>query len=226
MKTACKTEGSQTSFIVTDVEPAYLDAVRGLYYGPIAGGFGKTYPADTPHLEHIYRNFEQSAQEMVLQAARVHPVEWDKALSAFLQAIEGANINWWLTGSAALAVRGLDILPGDLDLVVDDAGASKLGELLLDHLVEPLQPSPGWIWNWFGRAFWYARLEWVGRVNASADSPQLVDFGPAAAKRLEVVEWRGKEIRLPPLDLQLEVSRRRGLPERAEKISRFLSGDQ
>jgi hypothetical protein len=222
MKTLCKTEGTTTSFIIADVESAYQDAVRSLYYSPVIDGFAKTYPSDTPNLDRIYLNFERYAQEMVLQTARIHLVEWDKSLSAFLQAIEGSSIDWWLTGSTALALRGLDIAPGDLDLVVDDTSASKLGELLLDYLVEPMQPSPGWIWNWFGRAFLYARLEWVGKVNDSADSPLVGDFGPAAAKRLEVVNWRGKDIRVPPLDLQLEVSRRRGLVERAEKISRFL----
>jgi hypothetical protein len=48
---------------------------------------------------------------MVLQMAQVQPVPWDKVLSAFLQIIEGQPINWWLAGSAALTVRGLDITP-------------------------------------------------------------------------------------------------------------------
>jgi hypothetical protein len=222
MKTICKIKGQNTAFIFSDVEPEYHDILRNLYYSPVEEGFAKVYPSDTPNLDRIYLNFERYAQEMVLQAARIHPVEWDKSLSVFLQVIEGSNVDWWLAGSAALAVRGLDIVPADLDLVVDDTSASKLGELLLDYLIEPIQPSPGWIWNYFGRAFLYARLEWVGGVNEGADSPQVSDFGPTAAKRLEVVNWRGKDIRVPPLDLQLEVSKRRGLVERAEKINRFM----
>jgi hypothetical protein len=227
MKTICKTREHHTAFIFSDVEPEYHAVLRNLYYSPVEEGFAKIYPSDTPNLDRIYLNFERYAQEMVLQAARVRPVEWENSLSAFLQIIEGSSVDWWLTGSAALAVRGIDVVPGDLDLVVDDRTAFNLGELLLDYLVEPMQPSPGWIWNWFGRAFLHARLEWVGGVNESADSPQVSDFGPTAAKRLEVVNWRGKEIRVPPLDLQLEVSKRRGLTERAEKTSRFLlNGNQ
>jgi hypothetical protein len=226
MKTLRKTEGTSVLFIFTDVEPAYHDAVRNLYYTPVEYGFAKKYPADTPNLDRIYLNFERHAQEMVLQAARIRCAEWERSLSAFLQIIEGSSIDWWLTGSAALAVRGLDIAPGDLDLVVDDASASRLGELLLDYLVEPMQPSTGWIWNWFGRAFLYARLEWVGGVNESADDPHISDFGPTAAKRLEVINWHGSAIRVPPLDLQLEVSKRRGLVERVEKINKFLQNDK
>jgi hypothetical protein len=34
-----------------------------------------------------------------------------------------ASGDWWLTGSDALAVRGVDVSPRDLDVVTDAAGA-------------------------------------------------------------------------------------------------------
>ena len=221
MRTIRKTEGNITSFIIADLEPAYEDAVRELYYSLVEGGFAKRYPADTPHLDRIYRNFEQYAEEMVFQTAQIHPVPWDNALSAFLQIIEGRKIDWMLVGSAALAIRGMDITPRDLDLVVDNASAIELGELLMDYLIEPVLPSPGWIGDYFGRAFLHARLEWVGGVHDSVDTHDVTDFGPIAAERHEVVNWCGNEIRVPPLELQLEVSKRRGLVDRVEKIAKW-----
>lgn len=223
MRTICKSEGTTTSFIITDLDLAYHDAVRELYYTPVEDGFAKSYPADTPHLDHIYRNFEQYAEEMVLQAAQVHPVPWDEALLAFLQIVEDKRVTWWLVSSAALAVRGLDITPRDLDLVVDDASAPKLGALLLGYLVEPVLPCTGWIANWFGRALLHARLEWIGGVHDHVDTPNVSDFGPTAANRREVVNWHGKGIQVPPLDLQLDVCRRRGLVETVEEIEGLLS---
>jgi hypothetical protein len=222
VKTIRKREGATTSFIIADLDPAYHDVVRELYYSPVEEGFAKRYPADIPHLDRIYQNFERYAEEMVLQMARVRSVPWEKALSAFLGITEEKRIAWWLAGSAALAARGIDITPRDLDLIVDEACAPKLGELLSDYIVDPVLPSTGWIANWFGRAFLHARLEWVGGVHASVDTPHVSDFGPTAASRLEVVNWHGKEIRVPPLDLQLQVSERRGLTGRAEKIRRML----
>ena len=60
----------------------------------------------------------------------------------------------------------------------------------------------------------------VGDVDPSVDSPEPSDFGPVAAGKLEVVDWHGFKIRVPPLDLQLRVSERRGLFERALGIYR------
>jgi hypothetical protein len=211
-----------TKFVIADVEPAYHEAVRSLYYTALPEGFAKVFPNDTQDLDRIYLNFERYARDMVLQTARVLPFPWDKSLSAFLQIVESFDLDWFLTGSAALAVRGLDVLPRDLDIVVDDAGAVLLAELLADYLIEPLQPSQGWIWNYFGRAFLYGRLEWVGGVNDSADNPQPGDFGPVAYNRLESINWRGIVVRVPPLDLQLEVSKRRGLTDRVRLISQQL----
>ena len=159
---------------------------------------------------------------MVLPATRINPVDWRGSLSVFFELVDGSGIDWWLCGSAALAVRGIDVAPCDLALVVDDEGARKLTEILTGHLVEPLQVSEGWIWDSFGRAFLGARLEWVGGVNDGADAPEPGDFGPTAGKQLVVIEWRGHDVRVPPLDLQLAVSERRGLTDRADKIRAYM----
>jgi hypothetical protein len=35
MKTLCRTEGMQTSFIISDLDPAYYNAVRELFFTPL-----------------------------------------------------------------------------------------------------------------------------------------------------------------------------------------------
>lgn len=68
-------------------------------------------------------------------------------------------------------------------------------------------------------------LDWwlLGSALAARGLPiRSGDQGPIAASRLEVIRWRGYDIRVPPLELQLEVSRRRGLGERVAIIERAL----
>jgi len=222
VKPVRKTINNRVYFILAELEPSCHQAAQHLHYQAVAGGFAKSFPAGTPHLDRIYHNFARSAEEMVRQQAGLTPVPWDQTLGAFLRRIEGQHLDWWLGGSAALAVRGLPVVPGDLDLVVDDASAQKLGELFLDHLIEPVEPVQDWFCRWWGRAFWYARIEWVGGVDETADQPDITDFGPTAAGRLETVSWRGYNIKVPPLDLQLAVCQRRGLTERARMIEQRL----
>ena len=218
MRTLLRTEGTRTSFIITDLDPAYAEVAQDLGYEEIEAGSAKAFPANTPHLVSIFERFSHYAEEMVLQAANVHDVPWQAALFALLQRIEQQNMNWWLVGSAALAVRGFQVVPHDIDLCTDDASAHTLGVLLGDCLIEPVQDVRGWVCNWFGRAFLHTRIEWVGGVDEHLDDDEISDFGPIAATRKETITWHGYKIQVPPLDLQLMVSERRGLTNRVKQI--------
>jgi hypothetical protein len=226
MRTQLKTIGSTTQFILADVDPKLVEAAKLLFYSPVERGFAKTFPTNTPNLEKIYRNFELHAENMLLQSIGAVTIPWEKALTTFIQTIACNRIHWWLTGRAALAVRGVDIIPHDIDLVVNAEDASLLSSLLLDWLVEPSLPSANWIADWFGRAFIYARVEWVGGVHSSVDESGVTDFGPTAATSLETVVWNGINIMVPPIRLQLDSSERRGLTARTERINKWIGSSK
>jgi hypothetical protein len=143
---------------------------------------------------------------------------WDVALRHVRERLEG-RVDWWLSGSAALAVRGIAVVPEDLDLVVSDAHES--GAALADILVEPVREMPGWIAQWFGRAFDGALIEWVADVDPAVDREGPHEQGPLAASALEAVVWEGHRIRCTPLDLQVAVAERRGRLEAVEAIKAF-----
>jgi hypothetical protein len=56
-------------------------------------------------------------------------------------------------------------------------------------------------------------VEWIAGVH---DTDEPHEQSPTA--RLDHVRWRGHDVPVAPLDLQLAVSRRRGLTDRASKI--------
>lgn len=223
MKVSRRTEGDLTYFVISGLEPKYFDAVGHLFYAEKDGVFMKGFRSDASHLDKCYRNFERHIEEIILQMADVHPVPWEKALLAFLDKTECERIDWWLSGSAALAVRGVEIMPHDIDVITDEPGALKLGEVLQDYLFEPIVDTQGWICKVFGKAFLYAAIDVAGDVDENVGKPEPSDYGPVAASRLETVEWRGNRIRVPPLDLQLRQCERRGLTDRVRKIKQAIS---
>ncbi len=220
MRADRRNEGDRVVFIISELEPSLEEAVRALGFSSVEGGFGQAYPTH-PHIDTIYRNFETRVEELVLQKARLRPVAWERALLLFCEAVRGESIAWWLTGSGALAVRGLDVAPGDLDLIVGRESTPRVERLMLDHLIEP--PRPGFISDTFTRSFPGACLEWCAGIDERADQWAVGDVGLTAAARLETVPWRGYEIRVPPLDLQLAVNERRGYGDRVRLIERAMS---
>jgi hypothetical protein len=214
-----KVERRGGRFLLTEVEPELRDAAMALGFHRDGDAVIRTFPEDARSLDVAWRNFVRHAEEMLRQTASgVAP--WDDALTAFLERVDG--VDWWLAGSGALAVRGIDVSPRDLDVITDAAGAQRLGEILVDALVEPVFESNGWVARWWGRAFLGARIEWVAEVAPSVDEPDPVDFGPVAAASLERVRWREHDLLVPPLELQLAVAKRRGLKERVEAINRSI----
>ncbi len=205
MKTYLDRSDSRAHFVVAEVPPLYEEALEQLGFSRQDAWFVRSFPVDIAGIEIAHASFARNLDEMVLQTARLKPTSWQEALNLFLGRIKGEEIDWWLTGSGALAVRGLNVAPRDLDLVVDDDGASRLGELRLDALVEPVHPAD-WFCNRWGRAFLAARVEWVGGVGPSADEPLPTDFGLVAAASLQRISWFGHTIRVPPLELQLQVT--------------------
>jgi hypothetical protein len=222
VRTILRTIEGEPWFVVLDLEEEYHDVARRLGYRDVDGGFGNPCPSNSPYVRRAFANFQQFAHPMIMQAAGVQRVPWDRTLLALLRLFDGHRIDWWLLGSTALAVRELDVVPRDVDLVVADDSMSDVEELLLEHVVQPVVTTPGWVHNSFARAFLHSRVEWVGGVSPLADELFLSDQGPYAASHLEVVPWGGYEIRVPPLALQLEVSKQRGLAERVRMIESAL----
>jgi hypothetical protein len=208
-------------FAVSGIGAELLPAVPHLLMGyeRHGGEWRHGYPAGTPHLEQAWENFAASIEPILRQAAGLEPVRWREALRELCHRTAGQPVAWWLTGSAALAVRGAPLEPGDLDLVCGPADAIALGELFTDAIVEPVAPAAGdWLSEWWGRAFCGARIEWIGGPKPWVDDPDPCDFGPVAESRLETVRFEDWPVRVPPLDLQRAVNCRRGLADRVAMI--------
>lgn len=216
-----RTAGENTEFWVYDAGPRLGAALETLVREARDGGWAKSFRCPVPEqAARAFANIHYLLEPLLRQCLGMTAVPWQAALEMVCRRLETSGVDWWLCGSAALAVRDIAVVPRDLDLVVADADAVATGGLLADGLIEPVCLA-GWpISKWWGRAFLHARVEWVGGVTAAADEPQVTDHGPAAAGSLQAVRWRDWEIRIPPVQLQRAVSVRRGMADRVALIDK------
>jgi hypothetical protein len=176
------------------------------------------FVAASDDIEQIHRRFETHLEEMILQSARVRPVRWEDALQAFLDRTRDTSLAWWLYGTGAMAVRGLDIMPGDLDFAVSDSELTA--DLLADFLVEPVTHHDSWVAEWTGRAFAGALIEWASQPR---DHSEALEQSSHVAAQLDTIQWRGQDVAVVPLAIQLEVATQRGLDERVRLLRAALS---
>jgi len=215
---------NSVEFKISDFNCKYKNVIQNCFYNRVGESYVKNFPKDTKDIEVISANFIKYADEMFNQMAYFKPVPWEEALMAFIEKIEDKDIDWWLTGSCALCLRGIPVMPHDVDIMMDSKDIEKVREIFISSIVEPICDTGGWVTNHFGVAFLHARIDLAFNPQAWVDDPEPVDFGPFAMKNLEEIEWRGRYIKVPPLKLQLDVNRRRGRTDRVKLIDEYLRG--
>ncbi|MGZ3356355.1 MAG: hypothetical protein ACXVBO_16060 [Isosphaeraceae bacterium] len=206
------------AFVVSTEEEDFQAVLPGLAYPREADGqFVRRFPPSnlTPT---IYERFSDSIARLLAQASGRETPPWQQSLPRLHRRLAAEGVEWMLGGSVALAIRGVAITPRDLDFTVADQRATA--RALSGILIEPPLRSHGrWIAEWFGRAWYGMRIEWAAETRPDLDDHEWTsDIGPDAVARAETVEWQGLSFRVPPLDLQVAVTRERGLNERLVAI--------
>jgi hypothetical protein len=220
LATDLEDRGDRVRFAIATADPVAAECLPHMGYRPAGPGRYATRWFE-PDARRLYERFAGSIDAMVRQCARLEPAAWDDALLDALRRLHGSGVTWWLYGSAALAVRGIAVAPGDVDLHVDDPFAA--GRLFEDVLVTPVERLDGWAAAYVGRAFDGAVVEWLAEPHAGLDDPaDPHEQGPFVADRIEEVRWRGHDVPVPPLAVQLRTCERRGLTDRAALIRAAL----
>jgi hypothetical protein len=221
-----RTVNSCHEFIVKTDEPDYIDVLVPLGYGPLGdnpGEYLRRFPLH-PEVEHIFDRFAQSLRPMLDQMSRRVETPWEAALELLCARAAHAGLEWFLIGSASIALRGIDVKPRDVDFVVPDQAQALAvyGDLLVNP---PLfHTDTTFVGLWSGRAFAGARVEWVSFVHPTLDMWRRPnELGPDTQANLERIQWRDWVIRVPPLTTQLTITEQRGLEERAQAIKQHLA---
>jgi hypothetical protein len=202
---------------VIDVDPGQRQALVDLGFGP---DLVRRYPPDTRHFDRAVANLGQWLGELVSQRIAGTAPAWADALGDLLDRADQGRIPVAVIGSAALAVRGVEIRPGDIDVITTVEGAGALGDSYRDVLVVPVADEPGFgIW---GRAFISGIcVEWLGNpVRNQAGQWPLAAQSWTIANPFDEVSWQGRVLRLPPLELQRRIEVQRQRPDRVAAIDK------
>lgn len=223
MKISFNEDAKNILFTISEYPEGYRNILESQYYSLESGNFVKRYPRGVRNIEKIKTNYRKYAEEMFLQMGYFEEVQWEKALQSFIDKIKDYDIDWWLTGSCALCVRGISVMPHDVDIMLNSKEIDKIEDIFSDYIVEPIISSKGWVTDYFGVLFLYARIDLAFDPQEFADKPYPCDFGVYAMNNLESIMWKGKNIKVPPLELQLQVNRRRKRYDRVKAIEDYLS---
>ena len=210
--------GGEDAFVIRTDERDFQSVLPTLAYAPEGEEEFVRRFSPSRLTPTIYERFSACVPALLAHTARHERPPWESSLARLHDLLAGEGVEWMLGGSAALAIRGVEIVPRDIDFTVADQSATV--RALGDSLIEPpIKSNGGWVAEWFGRAWDGIRIEWAAETRPDLDEHEWTsDIGPDAVRRAETVTWRGLRFDVPPLDLQTAVARERGLHDRVAAI--------
>ncbi|MDQ2846327.1 MAG: hypothetical protein M3Y77_08245, partial [Actinomycetota bacterium] len=153
--------------------------------------------------------------------------DWRAALQQFAGLAATTSAEWMLVGSAASAVHGVELSPGDIDvlartpndvvkLVAVLPSLDMPGQLDVDPQTfvstteQPVITFGGWT---FGR--WFLDGETVELAHIAGVHRGLTENGGDVWRLRRLVRWRGNLLPIVPLEVQLATMLSRKLDERS-----------
>lgn len=213
-------EGSWRTLRVLDAGFGQRTALAELGFGP---DLVLRYPPGTRYFDRAVANLRRDLDEMVRQKIAGTPPGWAGPLDDLLRRAGQARVPLAMVGSAALAVRGVGVRPGDIDVITTMEGADALAESYQETLVMPLATVPGF--GRWSRAFTRGiRVEWLGNPARVQEGPwPLAGSEWTIASPFEEVSWQNRILRVPPLEVQRRVEEHRQRPDRVAAIDQYRS---
>lgn len=226
MKVQVSREGNAYVYTVSDRSGVSGGELKSMYFEPDENGtYRRVYPAglmfahDARSLETNYNNY------LLDKESGVHKNDRniiDNAIEWVCSVHESNGIKWWLAGSAALYVRGIDVLPHDIDVMTCKTEIEKLRQAVGKHISEPFHHVTNWVVKGFGVVYRRYRIDYAFEPEEWVDGNGCVDFGPYAQSHLEEIKWNGRTILVPPLELHIKSNLERGRTEVVDKIKAAL----
>jgi len=145
---------------------------------------------------------------------------WEQALQAAAQLLNQAEINWMLVGSAATAIHGADIEPGDIDILIPTPPEVYTAAAVLPSKADQSPTSDPSTWHssdtqpvltwtddtgtrWtFGR--WTINHTTIELANLDPPEPSdtVIETGAVQSFAIEL-NWHGTLLPVVPIELQI-----------------------
>lgn len=163
------------------------------------------YPADAPGWSDAARNWVDDGPRMLDQKHGVLPADWEAGLAWIADVLNGIGADWFVIGSVALALRGMDVRPGGVDVALDEASADRVAPHVGAAVLRPVIDTRGWpVATRSGLLFRDSTISVVGGMH---DQGWPRPWDSAARASLETITWENRSIRVPPLGAMLGQAR-------------------
>lgn len=205
MRCYCYEEREDFILCVEEAEDKYHEIIKGAYFEKCEDRFIKKYSKNIVDKDVISENFTRLGEKMFSQIEN----RWEEALEIIIDKCAEHDIEYYLIGSCADAVRGARVKPHDIDIMVNTKDFYKIRDVFIDYMVEPFEDNGGdWVVRYFGRLCICGM-----QIDIAADEKNNADV-----YNYEKESWRENSLRLEPFQNRYDTEVLRGRKDRIKLL--------
>lgn len=197
------------AYFAEDVDEQYWEYFKSSLWWQIGNNFIRQYD-NVMDFAYCAENFTKYGEMAVKQQLKILPAPWENALDLFISEIRVLRVDWYVHGSAAMALWGINVTPKDVNVIIPNySDFDKVRNHFYKLAIKPFERCENWVMSGLGDVF----LEAV--VGISFHTKELE---PYDMNKLDKVVRNGEEIYISSLEMLQQDNLHFNRPERVKMI--------
>ena len=201
------------AYYAEGVDERYWEYFKGSLWWQLGDNFIKQYD-NVKDFEHCAENFTKYGEIAIKQQLKLLETPWRKALDLFIPEMKKAGVDWYIHGSAAMALWGIKAAPKDINIIVPNySDFDRVREHFYRFAIKPIERCENWVMSGGGEIFMEASIGiWVHNK----------EYEPYDMSKLEKIVYNGENICVSSLEMLKQDNEYFGRPERVALIEKRM----
>lgn len=180
------------AFIAEDVEEKYWNYFKEELWWQVGNSFIKSFD-NKKDFEYCAENFTKYGETAIKQQLKIISAPWESALEKFIQEIKKLNVDWYIHGSTAMALWGIDVAPRDINIIIPNySDFDKVRDHFCKFAIRPIERCENWVMSGLGDIFMDAV------ISIAFHNKELEPFDMST---LDKLSFKGTEVYVSTLEM-------------------------
>ncbi len=180
------------AYFAEDVDEKYWNYFKENLWWQVGNNFVKSFD-NVKDFEYCADNFTKYGETAIKQQLKIIPAPWEKALDLFIPEIEKLGVDWYIHGSVAMALWGIDVAPKDVNIIIPNySDFDRVRDHFCKYAIRPIERCENWIMSGLGEIF----MEAV--IGISFHNKELE---PYDMSKLGKINYNGTEVYVSGLEM-------------------------
>lgn len=146
------------AYCAEDVEEQYWSNFRDDLWWQLGSSFIRVYD-NVKDFNYCAENFGKYGEASVKQQFGIIPAPWKKALDFLIPEMKKLGVDWYIHGSTAMALWGIDVEPKDVNVIIPNySDFDKVRNHFLKLAIKPFERCDNWVQSGLGTIFAEANI--------------------------------------------------------------------